>query len=88
MKIKLPKSASDLSPPFAIANLISHSFKTIKIMMKKSILLLGISCAFYNHAICQITQGNWLVGGSGEFQKQREDLQGSDIRGLSISASP
>lgn len=56
--------------------------------MKKSILLFFIAFIFYNDAHSQITKGNWLVGGSGQFQKQREDLQGSDIRGLAISASP
>jgi hypothetical protein len=57
-------------------------------MMTKSILLFFTAFTFYNHANCQITKGNWLVGGSGQFQKQREDLRGSDIRGLVISASP
>jgi hypothetical protein len=56
--------------------------------MKKSILLFFIAFIFYNDAHSQITHGNWLVGGSGEFHKQREDLQGSNIRGLSISAAP
>lgn len=56
--------------------------------MKKTILLLVIAFIFYNDANSQITKGNWLVGGSGEFQKQREDLRGSDIRGLAITASP
>lgn len=56
--------------------------------MKKTILMIFIASIFNNDANCQITKGNWLVGGSGQFQKQREDLQGSDIRGLSISVAP
>jgi hypothetical protein len=56
--------------------------------MKKSILLLLIAFIFCDSANCQITKGNWLVGGSGQFDKQHEDLQGLDIRGTSISAAP
>jgi hypothetical protein len=57
-------------------------------MIKKTILMIFLASIFNTHAKCQITKGNWLVGGSGEFHKQREDLQGSDIRGLSITAAP
>lgn len=57
-------------------------------MIKKTILMIFIASIFNNNANCQITKGNWLVGGSGEFHKQREDLQGSDIRGLVVTASP
>jgi hypothetical protein len=57
-------------------------------MIKKTILMILIASIFNNRANCQITKGNWLVGGSGEFHKQHEDLQGSDIRGLVVTASP
>jgi outer membrane protein W len=57
-------------------------------MMKKTILMIFIASIFNNDANCQITKGNWLIGGSGQFQKQHEDLQGSDIRGLAISVAP
>jgi outer membrane protein W len=56
--------------------------------MKKSILLLLIAFIFCDIANCQITKDNWLVGGSGQFRKKHEDLQGSDIRSLFISAVP
>jgi len=56
--------------------------------MKKSILLVLVTFLFFNKSHGQITSDNWMVGGSGEFHKQREDLQGSDIRGLVVSASP
>jgi len=35
--------------------------------MKKTILLFLIASTFYDHANCQITKGNWLVGGNASF---------------------
>ncbi len=35
--------------------------------MKKTILLILIASAFFNHANCQITKGNWMVGGNVSF---------------------
>ncbi|MCO5237934.1 MAG: hypothetical protein M9904_14565 [Chitinophagaceae bacterium] len=35
--------------------------------MKKAILLLFIASSFYNIADCQITKGNWMVGGNATF---------------------
>ena len=37
--------------------------------MKKTILLFLIASTFYNHANCQITEGNWLVGGNASFSQ-------------------
>jgi hypothetical protein len=38
-------------------------------MMTKSILLFLIAFIFCNNANCQITKGNWLVGGSATFSR-------------------
>jgi outer membrane protein W len=57
-------------------------------MIKKVMLMIFIASISNTAAHCQITKGNWLVGGSGEFHNQHEDLQGSDIRGLTISVAP
>jgi len=57
-------------------------------MIKKVMLMIFIASISNTAANCQITKGNWLVGGSGEFHNQHEDLQGSDIRGLTISVAP
>ena len=38
-------------------------------MITKTILLCLTAFTFYNHANCQITKGNWLVGGNGTFSR-------------------
>ena len=43
---------------------------------------------FANAVNSQITKNNWLVGGNGRFSSQIEDLNGIDVRGLTIGVSP
>lgn len=44
--------------------------------MKKTIVLFLITSAFYNHADCQITKGNWMIGGAASFMASKYDLGG------------
>ena len=40
--------------------------------MKKNILLIIVCLVLIVNANCQITKGNWLVGGSGSFSSQKD----------------
>ncbi len=78
MEINLPQSASDLSPPFGNRKILSLTlFKPITIIMKKSILLFLIAFIFCNNANCQITKGNWLVGGNATFSRLKNSSTAS-----------
>jgi hypothetical protein len=57
-------------------------------MIKKTILMILIASIFNNHANCQITKGNWLVGGSASFERQRENMDGTEFVGWTGSVVP
>jgi hypothetical protein len=56
--------------------------------MKKTILLFLIASTFYHQANCQITKGNWMVGGNARIETQQEKLNQSDITSWAIKLSP
>ncbi len=77
MKIKFINRASDISPPHLLESQLLISFLKHKIIiMKKTILLFFIASAFYNHADCQITKGNWMIGGAASFKSSKYDFGG------------
>ena len=84
MKIKIQEFISDASPPT-----VSLFFKPIKTTsMQKTILLLLTIIIFSNGANCQITKGNWLVGGTGSFSSQFERTSTFNANGTNINLSP
>lgn len=56
--------------------------------MKKTILLFLIAFTFYNDADCQITKGNWLVGGNGSFVFSKAGSGSSDSKTINLSLAP
>lgn len=56
--------------------------------MKKIILLILIASAFYNHADSQITKGNWLVGGKGNFLFNNSNTGTNDAKTTTINLAP
>ncbi|MCO5237936.1 MAG: hypothetical protein M9904_14575 [Chitinophagaceae bacterium] len=57
--------------------------------MKKIILLLFITSAFYNIADCQITKENWLVGGNAAFsQLQSSSRSAAQSKRTSFQITP
>jgi hypothetical protein len=57
-------------------------------MFKKTLLAALVASIFYNTANCQITKGNWLVGGSASFERQRENMQGTEFIGRDLNLVP
>jgi hypothetical protein len=87
MKIKLPNTAGDLSPPFVLYLYFLIINKT-KIIMKKSILLILVTFLFFNKSNGQITRGNWMVGGNGSFVFSKASSGGSDSKTANLSLAP
>lgn len=56
--------------------------------MKKVTLFVLIAFAFYNKANCQITEGNWLVGGNASVDRQVQDLNNSTYTGWNVNIDP
>lgn len=56
--------------------------------MKKTILLFLIASAFYNHADCQITKGNWMIGGNATFLFSESYTGGADTKTTTINLAP
>jgi hypothetical protein len=56
--------------------------------MKKIILLVLIAFAFSNKANCQITKGNWLIGGNANFSMQDQKLNNSDYTSRYFNIDP
>lgn len=56
--------------------------------MKKIIPLFFAFCICCNTSYSQLTKKNWLVGGTGLFSSQSENLNGTNIKGLDIEISP
>jgi len=81
------KSVSDDSPPW----LKPYYFLTRKQtnFMRKKILLIIIAFTFYTQANCQITQGNWLVGGNATFSRlQSSSTAAAQFKQTSLAISP
>src|SRR5690349_5718753 len=55
--------------------------------MKRNFLLVT-SFFMCSHLFCQITKGNWLVGGSGTFARQQEKLVGADVTSTRLQLYP
>ncbi|OIR00664.1 hypothetical protein GALL_171890 [mine drainage metagenome] len=71
-QIKL-QTASDGSPPLAFSN-----FKPIQIIyMKKTILLIITASFIFCNANSQITEGTWMVGGTGQIYSYNQDFSTS-----------
>jgi len=56
-------------------------------MMKKLSLVL-ISLSLFIVSKAQITKGNWMVGGTGTFEKQQADFNGSTLRTTRLQLYP
>jgi hypothetical protein len=56
--------------------------------MKKIILLVLIVFTFYNKGNCQITKGNWLVGGNASVSSQDQKLNNSDYISRYFNINP
>lgn len=56
--------------------------------MKHTILLIFEIVIFFTTASCQITKGNWLVGGNGSFSSEFEKTSIFNAHGLQINISP
>jgi hypothetical protein len=76
---------NDLSPPSVSLFMLSNK---LKIIMKRSNLLLLLSILFFNKSNGQITRDNWMVGGNANFLFNRSNTGFTDTKTTTINLAP
>lgn len=75
MKIIRKHFAGDISPPLCIFTLF---ITQLKLIIKKSTLLILVLFIFITSTYCQITKGNWIIGGSASFLTNKSIARNSN----------
>lgn len=75
MKVIRKHFSGDISPPLCTFILFINQ---LKLIMKKTTLLFLVLFIFITSTYCQITKGNWMIGGSASFLTNKSIARNSN----------